>query len=61
MGGVLLIEEAEKRLGPKCNLQEDEKELKKKIVKFRDDELNHKDIAYEGGAARGASVYVLAA
>ena len=33
-------------------LEEDEKELKKKIVKFRDDELNHKDIAYEGGAAK---------
>ena len=31
-------------------LKEDEKELKNKINKFRDDELNHKDIAYEGGA-----------
>ena len=33
-------------------LEEDEKELKKKIIKFRDDELNHKDIAYEGGATK---------
>jgi len=33
-------------------LEEDEKELKKKIIKFREDELNHKDIAYEGGATK---------
>ena len=33
-------------------LEDDEKELKKKIKKFRDDELNHKDIAYEGGATK---------
>ena len=33
-------------------LKEDEKELKKKIIKFRDDELGHKDIAYEGGATK---------
>ena len=33
-------------------LEEDEKELKKKIIKFRDDELEHKDIAYEGGATK---------
>tara|TARA_B100000780_G_scaffold229511_1_gene169121 strand:+ start:3059 stop:3607 length:549 start_codon:yes stop_codon:yes gene_type:complete len=33
-------------------LQEDEKELKKKILKFRDDELNHKDIAYKSGATK---------
>ena len=31
-------------------LEEDEKELRKKILKFRDDELHHKDIAYEEGA-----------
>ena len=31
---------------------DDEKELKKKISKFREDELNHKDIAYEGGATK---------
>ena len=34
------------QLGP------DEKELKKKIVKFREDELHHKDIAYEKGATK---------
>jgi len=33
-------------------LQEDEKELKENIIKFRDDELNHKDIAYESGATK---------
>ena len=35
-----------------CMLEEDEKELKKKIVKFREDELHHKDIAYQGGATK---------
>ena len=34
------------QLGP------EEKELKKKITKFRQDELNHKDIAYEEGASK---------
>ena len=34
------------QLGP------EEKELKKKITKFRDDELDHKDIAYEEGATK---------
>jgi ubiquinone biosynthesis monooxygenase Coq7 len=33
-------------------LEEDEKELKKKIIKFREDELHHKDLAYEGGATK---------
>ena len=33
-------------------LEDDEKELKNKITKFRDDELNHRDIAYEGGATK---------
>ena len=33
-------------------IKEDEKELKKKIIKFRDDELQHKDIAYAGGATK---------
>ena len=33
-------------------LQEDEKELKKKIIKFREDEIHHKDIAYEEGASK---------
>tara|TARA_B110000263_G_C15227008_1_gene472712 strand:- start:615 stop:1148 length:534 start_codon:yes stop_codon:yes gene_type:complete len=31
-------------------LMQDEKELKKKIIKFRNDELHHKDIAYKNGA-----------
>ena len=34
------------KLGP------EEKELKKKIIKFREDELHHKDIAYEKGATK---------
>ena len=34
------------QLGP------DEKELKKKITKFRQDELDHKNIAYEEGASK---------
>ena len=33
-------------------LGSDEKELKKKIIKFRDDELLHKNIAYEKGATK---------
>ena len=33
-------------------LEEDEKELKKKIIKFREDELHHKDLAYESGATK---------
>ena len=33
-------------------LGEDEKDLKKKIMKFRDDELHHKDIAYDQGATK---------
>ena len=34
------------QLGP------DEKSLKKKIIKFREDELHHKNIAYEKGATK---------
>ena len=34
------------QLGP------NEKSLKKKIIKFREDELHHKDIAYEEGATK---------
>ena len=34
------------------HLKEDEKELKEKIVKFRVDELEHKDIAYSEGATK---------
>ena len=33
-------------------IENDEKELKKKIIKFREDELHHKDIAYEHGATK---------
>jgi len=33
-------------------LGSDEKNLKKKIIKFREDELHHKDIAYEKGATK---------
>lgn len=34
------------------NIEEDEIELKKKIIRFREDELHHKDIAYEKGATK---------
>ena len=34
------------KLGP------EEKELRKKIIKFREDELHHRDIAYEKGATK---------
>ena len=33
-------------------IEEDEKNLKDKIIKFREDELHHKDIAYENGASK---------
>ncbi|SVD95746.1 uncharacterized protein METZ01_LOCUS448600, partial [marine metagenome] len=33
-------------------LNSDEKKLKEKITKFRQDELHHKDIAYEKGATK---------
>ena len=33
-------------------LGSEEKNLKKKIIKFREDELHHKDIAYEKGATK---------
>ena len=33
-------------------LKNDEKELKSKIIKFREDELHHKDIAYKEGATK---------
>ena len=33
-------------------IESDEKELKKKIIKFREDELHHKDIAYKKGASK---------
>ncbi len=34
------------------HLGTEEKDLKKKIIKFREDELHHKDIAYEQGASK---------
>ena len=33
-------------------LDSSEKELKKNIIKFREDELHHKDIAYKKGATK---------
>ena len=33
-------------------IEGDEKDLKEKIIKFRQDELDHKDIAYEKGATK---------
>ncbi len=40
-------------------LGDDEKELKNKIIKFREDELHHKDIAYEKGATKKGIYSVL--
>ena len=37
----------------------DEKELKNKIIKFREDELNHKDIAYNEGATKDGLYSIL--
>jgi len=33
-------------------LNDDEKELKEKIIKFRNDEIDHKNIAYDSGATK---------
>ena len=33
-------------------LEKDEKKLKEKIIKFREDELHHKEIAYDNGATK---------
>jgi ubiquinone biosynthesis monooxygenase Coq7 len=41
------------QLGPK------EKELKKKIIKFREDELHHKDIAYKEGASKKGLYFLM--
>ena len=38
---------------------DDEIELKKKIIKFREDELHHKDIAFEEGASKNGLYKVL--
>ena len=40
-------------------LDSDEKNLKKKIIKFRDDELHHKDIAYEKGATKKGLYFIM--
>ena len=40
-------------------LDEDEKFLKNKITKFREDEINHKDIAYEKGATKKGPYSIL--
>ena len=40
-------------------INNDEKKLKEKIIKFREDELNHKDIAYEEGATKKGIYSVL--
>ena len=48
------------RLQPTNNqLQNDEKELKNKIIKFRNDELHHKDIAYEEGATKKGFYWIM--
>ncbi len=40
-------------------LDTSEKELKKNIIKFREDELHHKDIAYEEGATKKGCYFLL--
>ena len=40
-------------------LKDDERELKKKIIKFREDELEHRDIAYENGASKDGFYSIL--
>ena len=38
---------------------DDEVELKNKIIKFREDELHHKDIAFEEGASKDGFIKFL--
>ena len=40
-------------------IKDDEKILRNKIIKFREDELHHKDIAYESGATKKGLYSVL--
>ena len=40
-------------------LERDEKELKEKIKKFREDEIHHKNIAYEKGATKKGIYFLL--
>ena len=41
------------------HLQSDEKKLKDKIIKFREDEIEHKDTAYEEGATKQGPYTIL--
>ena len=40
-------------------LESDEKNLKEKIIKFREDELLHKDIAYNEGATKKGAYFII--
>ena len=40
-------------------LEKDEKNLKNKIKKFREDEIHHKNIAYEEGATKEGPYFLL--
>ena len=40
-------------------LGSDENKLKSKIIKFREDEIDHKDIAYEEGATKEGPYSIL--
>jgi ubiquinone biosynthesis monooxygenase Coq7 len=40
-------------------LRSDENRLKNKIIKFREDEIDHKDIAYEEGATKEGPYSIL--
>ncbi len=40
-------------------LESDEKKLKENIIKFRQDELDHRDIAYEKGATKQGPYFIL--
>ena len=40
-------------------LEDDENNLKKKIIKFREDEMHHKNIAYDHGATKRGPYFLL--
>ena len=40
-------------------LEDDENNLKKKIIKFREDEMHHKNIAYDHGATKSGPYFLL--
>ncbi len=40
-------------------LESDEKKLKENIIKFREDELHHKNIAYDEGATKKGAYFIL--